>query len=403
MSAPTVVPAPPRWARDIRTVGVTGTNGKSTTTTWIAAALGALGTRVVRATTLGFFVDDEEQHVEKSYDGFVECMRRGHAAGARHAAIELTSEALARGFAKAWPCEVGVFTNLSHDHLDAHGSPEHYLASKAQLFVSLGAGATAVLNARDESSALLAEVLAPGVRRIAYGVPSRGDACIDEDLVADDVSLAWDGTTVACIMHGERRELRIRAIGEVHAENALAAWLAAEAAGVPRDLALARIAACPPPSGRFEVVAAEPWVVVDYAHTPDALARTLATARTLAEKNAGARVHAVFGAGGKRDKEKRAPMGEAARIADAVILTSDNPRDESAADIAAAIAKGLAGHRSVHTILDRAEAIRRAVHAADRRDVIVLSGMGHERTQTIGSHTLPFSDVDEARAAHASR
>lgn len=403
MSATIVVPAPPAWAPDLLTVGVTGTNGKSTTTTWVAAALGAMGTRVVRVTTLGFFVDDEEQRVEKSYDGFLECMRRGHTKGARYAAIELTSEALARGFAKAWPCQVGVFTNLSHDHLDAHGTPEHYLASKAQLFVSLAPGATAVLNARDESSALLAEILADGVKTLTYGVPSRGEACLPEDASVTALSLDWDGTRISCRMHGSPVELRIQAIGEVHAENALAAWLGAEAAGVPREEVLARLAAAPAPPGRFEVITKEPYVVVDYAHTPDALARTVATAKALASQRDGARVHVVFGAGGKRDKAKREPMGRAASVADFVVLTSDNPRDESPAAIAAEIAKGLEGHPAVRTILDRAEAIRHAVTTAGREDVVLLAGMGHEREQTIGARKIPFSDVDEAKKAYAER
>src|SRR5207248_2839476 len=153
------VPAPPAFANEIATVGVTGTNGKTTTTAWIAAALRRLGGPVLRATTVGHFLDDEPLEVEKSYDGFVAAMRTLFDRGGRRAAIELTSEALAAGFARAWPCRVGVFTNLTHDHLDAHGSPEHYLASKAQLFVSLPAGGTAVLNASDPTWALLREVV----------------------------------------------------------------------------------------------------------------------------------------------------------------------------------------------------------------------------------------------------
>jgi UDP-N-acetylmuramoyl-L-alanyl-D-glutamate--2,6-diaminopimelate ligase len=403
MNGSIVVPTPPGWARDLFTVGVTGTNGKSTTTTWIAAALAASGAPVVRATTLGFFVDDEELSLERTYDGFLECMRIGHERGARFATIELTSEALARGFAKAWPCRVGVFTNLTHDHLDAHGSPEHYLASKAQLFVSLEPGGVAVLNARDEASALIAEILPEGVRRVTYGVPSRGEACLDEDVSVTGIALDWSGTRIECMMHGSPLGLSVRAIGEVHAENALAAWLGAEAAGIPRDEALARIARAPAPPGRFEVVSTAPHVVVDYAHTPDALARTLSTARTLASRVAGARLFVVFGAGGKRDREKREPMGRSASVADVVILTSDNPRDEDPKDIAAAIAKGLVGHGDVRTVLDRGHAIRAAISEARDGDVVVLAGMGHEREQHVGHRRIAFSDVDVAKEAVAAR
>ncbi len=410
MSAPILVPTPPAWARELFTVGITGTNGKSTTTTWIAAALAARNapdergnSPVVRATTLGFFVGDEELALERSYDGFLECMRLGYERGARFAAIELTSEALARGFAKAWPCRVGVFTNLSHDHLDAHGSPEHYLASKAQLFVSLEAGGIAVLNARDEACALLAAVLPAGVRCVTYGVPSRGEACLDEDVVVSSVAIDWNGTTVECKIQGTAVSLSVRAIGEVHAENALAAWLGAEAAGIPRKDVLARLGRAPAPPGRFEVVSDVPHVVVDYAHTPDALARTLATARTLASRVQGARVYVVFGAGGNRDRAKRQPMGEAAREADVVLLTSDNPRGEDPKEIARAIALGLVGHPDVRTVLDRAHAIRAVISEARDEDVIVLCGMGHEREQIVGTRRIAFSDVDVAKEAVAAR
>lgn len=396
-----LVPEPPSWARELFTVGVTGTNGKSTTTTFVAAALATFGTPVVRITTLGFFVDDERLEVEKSYDGFLETMRIGRDRGAKYAAIELTSEALARGFAKAWPCRVGVFTNLSHDHLDAHGSPEHYLASKAQLFVSLGPGDVAVLNARDEASALVSQVIAEGVNVRSFGVASRGEAQLEADLEAVRVELGWSGTRITCKAHDSEVVLTTRAIGDIYAENALAAVLAAEASGVPRAAALEAIAGVRPPEGRFEAVTERPYVVVDYAHTPDALARTLATAKALTP--ASGKTVAVFGAGGKRDREKREPMGRAASVADRVFVTNDNPRDEDPSEIARAIVRGLEGHADVRTVLDRRTAIRTAVLEASPDDVIVLAGMGHEREQVVGNQRLAFSDVDVAREAHAER
>lgn len=400
------VPDPPPWASSLTSVGTTGTNGKTTTTTWIAKALAAHGGPVVRATTIGFYLDDEELPHEKSYDGFVQTMREGLDRGARFASIELTSEALAQGFARAWPCQVGVFTNLSHDHLDAHGSPEHYLASKAQLFLSLEPGAAAVLNACDETAPLLREVVPDGVSVLGYGVPSRGDAGIDLDLEATSVRLGWDGTRIGLLARGRLAnagfpsELKVRAIGSVYAENALAALLGAHATGLAAEAAARAIEAAPPPPGRFEVVGERPWVVVDYAHTPDALARTVAAGRELA---GGGALVVVFGAGGKRDRDKRAPMGQAARLADRVILTSDNPRNEDPADIARAIAAGLAGHPAVTIELDRASAIERAITEAGPSDVVLVCGKGHEREQTIGGVVRPFSDAEVARAAHARR
>jgi len=321
--------------------------------------------------------------------------------GGTHAAIELTSEALAYGFIRAWPCKVGVFTNLTHDHLDAHGTPEHYLASKAQLFVSLAPGSTAVLNASDENYELLKEVTPAGVLHRSYAVPERGAPQGEPDLVARSVSVGWDGTTIKLDVKepatGLPTELTVRAIGSVYAENALAALLGAVAAGVkPNDAKLA-LEAVPPPPGRFEVIHRKPYVIVDYAHSPDALARTVLIARSLATD--GARLSVVFGAGGKRDKDKRAPMGKAATPADRVILTTDNPRDESPAEIAKAISKGLVGHANVHTILDRREAITKAIVEAKEADVILIAGKGHETDQTIGTEVKHFSDVEVARDA----
>ena len=407
-------PAPP-WAARLLTIGVTGTNGKTSTTTWAAAGLRALGRPVPRVTTIGSFLDEESLDVEASYDGFLETMRLGSARGATRAAIELTSEALALGFAGAWPCHVGVFTNLSHDHLDAHGSPEHYLASKAQLFVHLPPGGTAVLHGADPASKLLEEVVPRGVRVISYGLlgahcappesagPSNAWSPSRVHLAGRDAEVSWEGTRMTLAGDGSLgplpATLRLRAIGAIYAENALAALAAAIAAGAPADAAARAIEEAAPPPGRFEVVATEPRVIIDYAHTPDALARTLATARALCR---GALV-VVFGAGGGRDRAKRAPMGAAAAIADRVVLTSDNPRNEDPAAIAAAIHAGLIGHRHVEVELDRASAIRGAIHRATQDDVVVIAGKGHERVQTTGRARTPFSDVDVARAAASSR
>ena len=399
------VPPPPAFHAEMFTVGVTGTNGKTTTTAWVAAALRALSRPVARATTVGFFLDDEELAIDKSYDGFLAAMNEAHVRGGRHAAIELTSEALARGFARAWPCRVGVFTNLSHDHLDAHGSPEHYLASKAQLFVGLPEGGHAILNAADPVFDLLLEVTPPHVKVWSYAVPARGPSIGEPDLVATSVDVSFRGTRVTCAVKdpsaGLPNEITVRAIGDVYAENALAALLAAVAAGVSPTAAAEALATAPPPPGRFEVVHEKPYVVVDYAHSPDALARTVTTARALA-KGTGSRLFTVFGAGGKRDKEKRRLMGEAARPSDVVVLTTDNPRDEDPADIAAALATGLAGHHGVRTVLDRHEAITTAIREAREHDVVLIAGKGHETTQLIGGEERHFSDVEVARAALAS-
>jgi UDP-N-acetylmuramoyl-L-alanyl-D-glutamate--2,6-diaminopimelate ligase len=169
--------------------------------------------------------------------------------------------------------------------------------------------------------------------------------------------------------------------------------------------ATSALAEAPVPRGRFEVVHESPYVVVDYAHSPDALARTLQTARRLVDNVAGARgkLFVIFGAGGNRDREKRAPMGEAARIADRVVLTTDNPRDEDPAAIARSIAEWLNGHPDVCIELDRARAITTTVVGASMADVIVIAGKGHETQQILAQGNARFSDIDVARAAVSRR
>jgi UDP-N-acetylmuramoyl-L-alanyl-D-glutamate--2,6-diaminopimelate ligase len=401
-----VIPAPPDWSRRLLTVGITGTNGKTSTTRWTAACLARLARPVAQTTTLGSFLDDAPFEATRDFDGFLATMRAGLDAGGRFAAIEMTSEALARGFARAWPSRVGVFTNLTHDHLDAHGSPEHYLASKAQLFVGLPPGGCAVLNGADTASELLAEVIPEGVRVVRYAVPSRGTANGEPELRAVEVESTWEGTRIVLEGRGELAaapsEVRIRAIGDVYAENAMAALAAAMMAGVPGNAAAEALASAPVPSGRFEPVTSDgagPRVVVDYAHTPDALQRTVATARKLC----GGALVVVFGAGGDRDRDKRAPMGTSASAADRVVLTSDNPRSEDPASIAAQIREGITARVTVSVELDRRAAIREAILGAGENDVVLVAGKGHETDQTAGGRTLPFDDAAEARAALRER
>lgn len=390
MQAP---PAPPTWANELLSVGVTGTNGKTSTTGFVAALLGILARPVARVTTLGCYLDDQRLEVPGHYEGFLQTLERCRDAGGRYAALELTSEALALGFAKAWPCRIGAFTNLSPDHSDAHGTVEQYLAAKAQLFMSLPPGGTAVLNGRDEAARLLCDVLGPEVNVLRYGVPSRGPAWASLDLAVEDVEVSFDGTRAklarSARFPGLPPQLQLQAIGEIFLENALAALGAALAASVPVEQAVARLAELAPPPGRFQVVRRKPDVVVDYAHTPDALTRTLATARALCA----GKLTLVFGAGGDRDKAKRPLMGAAARAADQIVLTSDNPRSEDPLAIMTAIEAGIDNRADLLREVDRASAIRLAIGRAGPDDMVLIAGKGHELEQLVGGARLPFSDV----------
>lgn len=402
MSALRPPPAPPPWAESLLTVGVTGTNGKTSTTALVSALLSVLAEPVARVTTVGSFLGEQRLDVPGHYDGFIETMRRCVAAGGKYAAIEFTSEALAVGFAKAWPCRAAVFTNLSLDHSDAHGSPEHYLASKAQLFMALSPGACAVLNGRDSSAALLGEVIPRGVEVVKYGVASRGEAWAELDLTARAPRVTVRGTEFEFEPSTRFPDLparaSIRAIGEIFVENALGALAAALAMGVPSAAAVAELARAAPPPGRFQVIHDRPCVVVDYAHTPDALNRTLTTARALCR----GRVSVVFGAGGERDRVKRPLLGAAASAADRVWLTSDNPRHEDPEAICAEVAAGLAGHADVRRELDRARAIECAIREAGPEDLVLIAGKGHEREQQTGDRRVAFSDEAIVRAVCGS-
>jgi len=388
----------------LRRVCVTGTNGKTTTTSMLDAIVAASGATAARVTTLGAFVAGERLSDGMTRAAFDEAVRVAAAAGAEILAIETTSRALADGFARRFPPEVAVFTNLTRDHLDTHGTAEEYLAAKAQLFLSLAPGGTAVLHASDPAAALLDEVTPAGVERRAFAGRGVAPACARLPLVLATESVAVDraGTTLRLAPSplAERLggALRLRVVGAVHAENALAAAVAADALGLDAAAIRAGLEAFAGVPGRFEVVARRPLVAVDYAHTPDALARTLRVARDLARPESG-RVLVVFGCGGDRDRGKRPEMGRIAdELADEVVLTTDNPRGEDAGVIADAVFAGARPSARWVREPDRAAAIAVALESATPPDVVVIAGKGHERTQSIRGAEIPFSDVEVARA-----
>ncbi|HLT36240.1 MAG TPA: UDP-N-acetylmuramoyl-L-alanyl-D-glutamate--2,6-diaminopimelate ligase [Enhygromyxa sp.] len=403
MTTPARPVAAASWAESMFTFGVTGTNGKTSTTHLIAAAVMAAGHSTLRVGTVGVVLDDQPLARGKTFQDFLATMRTAAERGCRHAAIEATSQGLAQGYARAWRFDLGVFTNLSPDHFTTHGSWEHYLAAKAQLFVHLGPGRTAVLNAADQHALFIDQATPADVIRRWFAAPSRGPKLREADLEASTVELDPAGTTIELCPSPAAEQLggrlRTKMVGAVFGENALAAALAALAAGIPGDAVVRGIASCLVVPGRFEVLDHgddRPTVVVDYAHSPDALAHTCASARQLAR----GRVIVVFGAGGGSTPEKREPMGEiVGAAAELAIVTNDNPRDEDPRAIAAMLEAGLlrAGRAQVVIELDRKRAIARALEQAVAGDVVVIAGKGHERGQQLRGRTLPFSDVDVVR------
>jgi UDP-N-acetylmuramoyl-L-alanyl-D-glutamate--2,6-diaminopimelate ligase len=319
------------------------------------------------------------------------------AAGTPAAAMEVSSHALALDRVAGTRFDVAVFTNLTRDHLDFHGDLEAYFEAKSRLFALRKPGAAAVVNAEDPWGRRLANQVAPPIRTYSAAAVRADDR--PENLVADqsgpplDVVHAAGGFRVASPL-----------LGRFNADNLLAAAAAGLALGVEeREIAdgLAAVARVP---GRLErVAAAEPHtVLVDYAHTEDALERLLRAVRDLTDR----RIVLVFGCGGDRDRGKRAPMGRiAGSLADVAIATSDNPRSEDPEAILAEIEQGLvaSGATGYRRIADRREAIRTALGLADPGTVVVIAGKGHETVQVIGDRALPFDDREVAAELASKR
>jgi UDP-N-acetylmuramoyl-L-alanyl-D-glutamate--2,6-diaminopimelate ligase len=351
-------------------VGVTGTNGKTTTTSLIRSILRHAGRCTEMIGTLtGVHTTPESPDLQRELAGFV-------ATGTEAVVMEVSSHALALDRVVGAHFDRAVFTNLGRDHLDLHGTEEQYFAAKARLFAP-ELSTAGVANADDIHGRLLID---------SSSIPMEGFSLDD----AADVEVS--ATRHAYTWRGERIEVSIGA--EFNVLNSLAAATVCASLGLAPAVIAAGLAVADPVPGRFESIdGGQPFaVIVDFAHTPEALGAALAAAR---RANAGGRLIVVFGAGGDRDPAKRAAMGsEAAERADLVVVTSDNPRTEDPQAIADAVVAGVPAERrhAVVTELDRRSAFAVAFQRAAPRDVVLIAGKGHERTQTIGHRTIDFDD-----------
>jgi UDP-N-acetylmuramyl-tripeptide synthetase len=374
--------------------GVTGTNGKTSVSQWIAAALDRLGRRSAVIGTLGNgLVGERVEAKNTTPDAIVlqrllaEYLRRG----ARNVAMEVSSHGLDQGRVAGIKYDAAVFTNLTRDHLDYHGTMEAYAEAKFALFKARGLSHR-VVNVDDDWGASLAGRLEGDV--ITYGTREGAR------LHASHIGLSEAGVRFHVDSEWGDGEVNARVLGAFNVSNLLAVLGALLAAGVTFDAALAAVGALDPVPGRLERVGggAAPLVVIDYAHTPDALEKALEALRPTVA--AGHRLVCVFGCGGDRDAGKRPLMGHAAaRLADHVIVTSDNPRGETPGAIIDQILAGISG--DAESIEDRQVAIFSAVHQARPGDVVLLAGKGHETYQEIAGVRHPFSDGEVARAALA--
>ena len=398
-------------SQSMRAIGVTGTNGKTSCTQWIAAALsaldgpcaviGTLGTGMPgRLTHTGFTTPDAPQ-LQRSLAALA-------AAGAKAVAMEVSSHALHQGRVNGTAFDVAVFTNLTQDHLDYHRTFEAYEAAKARLFdwPTLQA---AVINRDDAAGQRFIARTMGRVRTIAYGIgPAPQAVHADASICATNVRATATGTAFHLSSDWGTSEVEVGSLGMFNVSNLLGVLGALLACDVPLAAALAQLAKLEPVNGRMQrlggrIANDEPLVVVDYAHTPDALEKTLDALRPIAQARGGKLV-CMFGCGGDRDATKRPLMGAIAeRLADAVVVTSDNPRSEPPQSIIQQVLAGMAHPGHARAIEDRANAILQTVRGAAREDVVVLAGKGHEATQEIMGKKRVFSDQDHARLALASR
>jgi UDP-N-acetylmuramoyl-L-alanyl-D-glutamate--2,6-diaminopimelate ligase len=410
-------------ARRLRVVGVTGTNGKTTTAYLVRALLEAGGEQCGLLGTVKSVIGGEDRQVARTTPEAIdlqEDLRAMLDGGDVACAMEVSSHALELGRVDAIAFAAAIFTNLTQDHLDFHADMEEYFQAKRRLFVSPEPPAVSVVNVGDPYGRRLAAEV-EGVRTFALEEPA--------DYSATDLRCGFDGCSFTLDTPAGRRELTLPMPGRFNVANALGALAAAHALGVDLDVLVAALERGVRVPGRFEPVeeGQEFAVLVDYAHTPDSLENVLGAARELVEPGEEGRVLCVFGAGGDRDRGKRPLMGEiAARLSDVAIVTSDNPRSEDPEQIIKEILDGVAGNggevgafggarspmraetghggggTQVRAIVDRQAAIEQAIADARRGDVVVIAGKGHEQGQEFADgRKLPFDDAAVARAALA--
>jgi UDP-N-acetylmuramoyl-L-alanyl-D-glutamate--2,6-diaminopimelate ligase len=400
------------------TVGVTGTNGKTSCAVWLGQALSRLGDLTAVIGTLGVGMSRTRGDVEFDPTGYTtpdavllaQKLAETRDQGATALAIEVTSIGLDLGRIDGMHFDVAVFTNLTRDHLDHHGDMAAYEAAKARLFDWPGLK-TAVVNLDDDMGNRLAQrIAARGGAVIGYTL---ADAAAQPDLPGVQMLRASQFRTrsagaefhLDCTQGG--MQVKTHLVGQFNISNALAVLGTLLAKGAAMRAAVEAIEALTPAPGRMQQVGGNdaPMVIIDYAHTPDALEKTLATLRLVAQERGG-QLWCVFGCGGDRDPGKRPQMGRIAQMAEHVLVTSDNPRSEDPHAIIAQIVAGMdANHPAsvLQTIEDRAAAILSAIKHAAKADVILLAGKGHEPYQEIKGRKMPFSDADHAQLALSAR
>ena len=395
-------------SRELSVVGITGTNGKTSVSHYIAQALDAKNSKRQPMSavigTLGWGPIGQLQETINTTPDAISVQRQLSTLlteGVETVAMEVSSHGLDQGRVSAVDFKGAVFTNLSHDHLDYHQTIEAYGEAKLSLFKSPSLEFV-VLNKDDEFSARIVQSLSERVRVYSF---SRSEKLFEAEncwLISNE-QLTSTGLMFDLSFNGQAARVQSALFGAFNIDNLVATMAVLTALGDSFDEAVSKVASINGVSGRMQQVAKNelsPTVVVDYAHTPEALRLALLSLRQHCE----GLLTVIFGCGGNRDEAKRPLMGAiAADLADSVVLTSDNPRFESAVDIAEQIKQGMPNGTECKVILDRAEAIQQTIAAAERSDIVLLAGKGHENYQQIQANKIKFSDVAQAQEVLKAR
>lgn len=383
-------------SKDLNMIGVTGTNGKTTVTHLVQRIMESSGDKCALIGTLGYKLSSDSEYKEAKHTT-PQAPELQHVlktikdeAHIKNVAMEVSSHALVQNRVGFCEFNCAVLTNLTQDHLDYHITMERYFNAKAMLFERLKQGDVAVINNDDSYAEKFKSVLKEGVKLYTYGVKK------ESTISASDISFSSKGVSFVCKTPEQKYNVHLSMNGMFSVYNALAALTVAYAMGLDMTNAIKTLEPLKGVAGRFEVIVHHPLVIVDYAHTPDGLKNVLNAAREITPT--GNNLICVFGCGGDRDATKRPKMGAIAeKLADKVIVTSDNPRSEDPQQIITDILTGFKSLDNITVEADRGKAIALIKDIATENDVVVIAGKGHEDYQILADKTIHFDDREEAR------
>jgi len=388
-------------SKNINLIGVTGTNGKTTVTHLLENIFEKAGIACGLIGTLGYRYSSSENYVSCGHttpqaNDLQKTLKSFLDKDIKNAVMEVSSHSLAQHRTAECKFRGAVLTNLTQDHLDYHITMENYLQSKSKLFSSLenSSNSYAVINKDDNYAERFMEIIPENVKTLTYGIKNKAD------IMAKNIEFSVSGSKFTCITPTGTQKANLQMTGMFSIYNALAAIGAGLAEGIDLNICIEALESTPSVSGRFEVIARKPLIIVDYAHTPDGLENVLNAAREVTP--VGGKLICVFGCGGDRDATKRPKMGRIAEnLCDKVIITSDNPRSEDPQQIITDILTGIKSLSSnkITVEADRKAAIETSIRISSKTDVIVIAGKGHEDYQILNNETIHFDDREEARNA----